>query len=120
MLTFTKTFKLYVFKDKASADLTIRVTKNYAQTFNISLVDLQEIVNTYDIGAGFNKNINGQFWLVQLKLCTPRPQTPNTYVRFSVYIGGVGHQYRIDPEDMLELKKDLFYQLNNKMYWDSE
>jgi hypothetical protein len=37
-----------------------------------------------------------------------------------VYTGGVGHQYRIDPEDMLELKKDLFYQLNNKMYWDSK
>jgi hypothetical protein len=118
VLIFSKTFKLYVFKDKGTADLTIKVTDNFAQTYHIPVDTLQEIVDQFDVGQGWQGSVNGNFWLAQQKYSTPRTQTPNTYVRISVYINGVGHQYRIDPDDMLELRKDLFYQRNNPMYWD--
>jgi len=118
-MEFSKTFKLYVFKDKGTSDLTIKVSEQYAQTFNLPTLVLQEMLDNYSIlGKGFDKEINGSYWLVQLKMQSPEPRIPCAYVRISVYHNGIGHQYRISPDDMIELKKDLFYQLHNKMYWD--
>jgi len=117
-MNFSKTFKLYVFKDKGTSDLTIMVSEQYAQTFNLPTPVLQEMLETYYAGEGFVKDISNQHWLVQLKWHTPEPRVPCAYVRISIYHNGIGHQYRISPDDMIALKKDLFYQQNNRMYWD--
>lgn len=121
MLPFSKTLKLYVFKDKDLADLTIRVNDNYAQTYSIPVATMKEILQRWRDPDGFTGHINGAFWCFQLKHYSPRPvQTPATYVRISIYYSGCGHQFRVDPDDMLALEKDFFYQLNNKMYWDPQ
>ena len=121
MLPFSKTLKLYVFKDKDLADLTLRVNDCYAQTYPIPLSSMKEILAQWKEPNGFTGNINGTFWCVQLKHHSPRPvQTPASYVRISIYHGGCGHQFRVDADDMLALEKDFFYQINNHMYWDPQ
>ena len=117
MLPFTKTFKLYLFKNENRVDLSIKVTDTYVQTFSLSTDDMQDLIRNWRIE--FKRQIQGSFWLVQHKKYSPRPNPePANYVRFSVYNGGVGHNFRVTVDDMLSIEKEFSYQLNNKMYWD--
>jgi hypothetical protein len=119
MLNFTKTFKLYVFKEDNRADLAIRVNDHYVQTYNLNIDDLKSILSNWREPQGFSGKINDNFWAVQYKSYSPRPvQSQVSYVRFSIFINGVGHNFRVDADDMLALEKDFFYQINNRMYWD--
>jgi hypothetical protein len=119
MLNFTKTFKLYVFKKDGRVDIAIRIANHYVQTYNLSIDEMKELLSKWDTPEGFNQKINNMSWMVQHKKSSPRPvQTPVDYVRFSIFINGVGNNFRVDADDMLALEKDFFYQINNRMYWD--
>jgi len=117
MLLFTKTFKLYLFKKESRVELSIKITDTYVQTFSLSVDDMQDLISNWR--TEFKRQIQGTFWLVQHKKYSPRPNPePANYVRFSVYNGGIGHNFRVTADDMLALEKEFSYQLNNKMYWD--
>lgn len=119
MLTFSKLFKLYIFKDRNQAELAIRVSDTYVQTFTLPIDSLKQILTQWNTPQGFNDRIQGNHWTVQHKRNAPRPTSePCSYVRFAVFINWVGHNFRVDATDMIDLEKDFYYQINNKMYWD--
>lgn len=119
MLIFKKLFKLYVFKNKQQIDLSIRVTEEYVQTYTLSISKFTELLSTWNT-TGFSKQVDdGHYWVVEHKHNAPRPSTEQvSYVRLSISKNGVVHHFRVDADDIIDLEKDFYYQLNNKMHWD--
>ena len=119
MLNFTKTLKLYVFKEQKRVDLTIRVSDNYAQGYHMTTDQMTEMLANWNKETGFNAEVNGHNWLVINKHYAPRPNCePASYVRFSVSRLGNSQHFRLSPSDMYDLEKDFFFQMNNRMHWD--
>ena len=119
MLAFNKTFKIYLFKDKKSVDLTIRIADNYAHTYTISQLDMEALLKNWDTPGGYSFKLGNSTGFIQHKTTTPRPTSaPADYVRISIW-AGIQHQYRVDSRDMIELEEDFGYQCNNTMFWDN-
>lgn len=121
MLAFDRTFKIYLFKDKDRVDLTIRVADNYAHTYSIDKVDLENLISNWREPLGYSFKFGQYHANIQHKKSTPRPiSAPADYVRFTVYAGAIQHQYRVDAADIEQLEKDFEYQCNNIMFWDND
>ena len=120
MLSFDKTFKIYLFKDKGIVDLTIRIADNYAHTYSITRTDMEALLKNWNTPLGYSFNlINNGTGFIQHKTTTPRPiSAPTDYVRISIW-AGVRHQYRVESTDMVKLEEDFEYQCNNTMFWDN-
>ena len=119
MLNFTKTLKLYVFKDQNRVELTIRISDQYAQGYHMTIEEMKDMLAKWNTDKGFNVDLNGHNWLVVNKHHAPRPNCePASYVRFSVSKNGNTQHFRLNPSDLFDLEKDFFFQMNNKMFWD--
>jgi hypothetical protein len=119
MLAFDKTFKIYLFKDKDTVDLTIRIADNYAHTYTMTRPELEALLENWDTPGGYSFKLGNGTGFIQHKTATPRPTSaPADYVRISIW-AGVQHQYRVDSIDIAELKNDFEYQCNNTMFWDN-
>ena len=115
MLPFKKPLKIYLFKDKQSIDITIRVTDAHAHTYTMSAEQFEYLLDNWLDNNGCSFTTPNQHWFVHYKITTPRPESaPASYVRMSVN----HQQYRVDHSDMMDLVKDYYFQKNNKMYWD--
>jgi hypothetical protein len=116
MLAFKKPLKIYLFKDKQSVDITIRITDAHAHTYSLPVLQFEQLIAHWLDPNGWSAQTpSGQHWFVHYKTTTPRPESAAaSYVRISVN----HQQYRVDHSDMTDLAKDYFYQANNKMYWD--
>ena len=120
MLAFDKTFKIYLFKDKNKVDLTIRIADNYAHTYQVDKVDLENLLANWREPLGYSCKFGNSLCNIQHKKSTPRPiSAPADYVRFTIH-AGIQHQYRVDAADIEQLEKDFEYQCNNVMFWDKD
>ena len=118
MLEFTKPLKLYVFKDRESVDLSIRVSEAHAHTWSLPQAVFADIVANWRNQKGHSFQHNNNAWFIQYKKQTPGPEwAPASYVRISIG-GNPMFNYRVDYEDMVALERDYFYQCHNQMYWD--
>jgi hypothetical protein len=115
MLPFKKPLKIYLFKDKQSIDITIRITDAHAHTYTMPVDRFEYLLDNWLDNNGCSFTTPNQHWFVHYKTTTPRPESvPASYVRISVN----HQQYRVDHSDMMDLVKDYYFQKNNKMYWD--
>jgi hypothetical protein len=115
MLPFKKPLKIYLFKDKQSVDITIRVTDSHAHTYAMPAEQFEYLLDNWNGNNGCSFTTPNQHWFVHYKTTTPRPESAlASYVRISVN----NQQYRVDHSDMIDLVKDYYFQKNNKMYWD--
>ena len=121
MLAFDRTFKIYLFKDTQGVDLTIRIADNYAHTYSLGKVDLENLLANWQEPLGYSFKFGHISGSIQHKKSTPRPiSAPADYVRITMYSGGIQHQYRVDAADIEQLEKDFEYQCNNVMFWDKD
>jgi hypothetical protein len=119
MLSFNKLFKLYLFKNKSAVDLCIKVTDSYVQTYTIPQEQFEELIINWQKPEGYGILINNVHINVQYKRHSPRPESqPVSYVKITIYNSSMRHNFRCDLSDLIDLEKDYYYQVNNKMYWD--
>ena len=120
MLEFTKNLKIYLFKDKDRVTFSVKVSDSYVNEYSFSINEFEEFINQWDAHGGIDKQYSSGHWSVMCKKSTPRPESaPASYVRLTVYKNGIGNHHRVNYTDMLEVRKDYFYQKNNKMYLDN-
>ena len=118
MLKFEKPLKIYLFKDRDTVDLSIRVSDNYVHTWQLPAAAVELMIQHWRNESGWSWNGPEHHWFVQHKRSTPRPESaPASYVRISVSVGHT-YNYRVDYQDMLDLEHDFRFQQNNPMYWD--
>ena len=121
-MKFKHPIKLYIFKDRDIADVSIKVTDSYVVTYHFSVNTLQDILREWkNPNGGFEcKFKDDQYGItVQYKQRGPRPERAEaSYVRWSIWKNGITHNHRLEYDDMLYLERETFFQLNNKMHWD--
>jgi hypothetical protein len=119
MLNFTSNLKIYLFKEKNKVSLSVKVSDSLVTEYTFTIDEFNEFVSCWDKPQGVNAVYSGVHWSVLHKTTTPRPEaSAANYVRLSAYKNGIGMHHRVDYIDMLNVRKDYFYQQNNKMYWD--
>ena len=121
MLNFTSNLKIYLFKEKDKVSFSVKVSDSCVYEYSFTVKEFEEFISNWDTPAGVNKSYSGIYWSVCHKKSTPRPECgPASYIRLSAYNNNVGVHHRVDYIDMLNVRKDFFYQKNNKMYWDQQ
>ena len=116
-MKFTKTFKIFLFKDKGKVDFTIKVNKVLAITYWLSVNDFETMLAGWK--KGVNVEANNQHWHLEYKKFGPRPESQqNPYVKISVSANSQRFNYRVTYAEMEMLEKDYFYQKHNEMFWD--
>lgn len=119
MLNFTSNLKMYLFKERDKVSFSVKVSETCACEYSFTIAEFEEFIATWDTTNGTDKLYSGVHWSVSHKKSTPRPESgPASYIRLSAYKNGIGMHHRVDYIDMLNVRKDFFYQKNNKMYWD--
>jgi hypothetical protein len=119
MLPFSSNLKIYLFKDRQLVSLSIKVSDNCVNSYDLAISDFEKILDSWD-KQGFDDRLGPAWWSVCHKKSTPRPECASAnYVRISVSINNQNFHYRVDYTDMYQVKKDYFYQKNNVMYWDN-
>ena len=119
MFAFTHPLKIYLFKDKKTVDLSLRVSDQYVQTYVIPQTTFEALVQNWRKPGGYSFNTEGSGWFVLYKTTAPQPEAlPASYVRITVWNSGIAHNFRVQFQDMLNLEKEYFYQVHNPMYWD--
>lgn len=119
MLNFTDNLKIYLFKDKNQVSFSVKISDSCVNEYTFTIEEFDEFIDHWDSDSGIDKKYSGRHWSVKHKRSTPRPEsTPASYVRLSVYANGIGIHHRVDYTDMLRVRKEYFYQKNNRMYWD--
>jgi hypothetical protein len=119
MLEFSQPLKIYLFKDRRDVDFAIRVSPNCTNTYHLTQEQFENIIQNWRQGIRVKTGQTG--WNIEYKKVGPRPECePASYVRITVWANGVTTNYRVDYTDMVNLEKDYFYQVNNKMYWEQQ
>jgi hypothetical protein len=119
MLNFTRNLKMYLFKDRHTVTLSIKVSDCFAQSYDFPVAQFEEILAMWREPNGADLRVNNQHWHFCHKHRTPRPEsTPASYVRISVHANNVSSHYRVDFQDMVELGQEYFFQKHNRMHWD--
>lgn len=114
---FMDTFKLYVFKERKRAKLTVRVNDTFSVTYYWDLEQLDAMLHNWDrewagkargceifIGPKHHKDENGK----------------GTRLRFARWSasGQFGMEHRFTFQEMYELRDEFVRQINNPMPWD--
>jgi hypothetical protein len=121
MLAFSKTVKLYVFKDRQRVSLTLRVSDSCAHGYEFTMAEFETLLRDWDSADGVELDTGAAHYSVMHKRFTPRPERAATsYVRFSVWINGMTLHHRLAYDDMQSLRTDYFYQKHHRMHWDTE
>ena len=82
-MKFDKVFKLYVFKEKDRANLSLQVSDNLVIEYRMNIKELQYIIDNWQTGVDFSTSRN--HWVVEYKEHGPRPERQySPYVRVSV------------------------------------
>lgn len=116
-MKFDKVFKLYIFKDTDRANLSLQASENLVIEYRMCIKELQHIVDNWESGVELTTDNNT--WFIEYKLYGPRPERKySPYVRVSVNHSGCKFHYRLTYDDMLELQREFYYQMNNDMYWE--
>ena len=119
MLNFTNNLKIYLFKEKNKVSFSVRVSDSLVTEYTFTIDEFNEFISSWDNSQAIDKVYSGVHWSVMHKKSTPRPESSSaSYIRLSAYKNGIGMHHRVDYVDMLNVKKDYFYQQNNNMYWD--
>ena len=85
----------------------------------MKISEFRNFLNHWRDPDGFQFQFNNASLFVHHKTWLPRPDPkPADYVRLTIWCG-MGHQYRVDYQDMVELESDFEFQINNRMHWDS-
>ena len=114
---FDKTFKIYLFKENARVDFTIKVNNHLAITYWLDVKDFETLLNGWRNGV--NMEEGGRHWYMEHKKHGPRPESKATsYVRLSISGNGQRFNYRVKYSEIEMLEKEYFYQKHNKMFWD--
>ena len=117
---FTKTFKLYAYKNKDKCDLSIRVHDGLVLTFKLNHDEFKRIITEYDVndpvnnkyGAQFHSRA-GQYWFVMLK------QHFNA-VRITIGNHGADFNFRVDIDEWLDLIRTYNIQMSTPQEWDNK
>jgi len=116
-MKFDKVFKLYIFKKDDVAKLSLKVNENLVVEYKMKINEIKHIVDNWKTGVDFSTDNNN--WFIEYKSYGPRPESVySPYVRFSVSQDRFKFHYRLTYNDMLDLERDFYYQINNKMYWE--
>ena len=119
MLNFTSNLKMYLFKEKNKVSFSVKVSDTCVSEYSFTVEEFNEFIEQWDKPGGVDKQYSEVHWSVMHKKSTPRPESSSaSYIRLSAYKNGIGMHHRVDYVDMLNIRKDYFYQQNNKMYWD--
>ena len=117
---FTKTFKLYAYKNKDKCDLSIRVNESLVMTYKLTHDEIKQFFNEYDIiDSASNKygvqliSKAGQYWFVMLKKHFDA-------VRITVSNNGVDFNHRVEIVDWLALIQAYHYQMSTPQAWDNK
>ena len=117
MTKFTEVYKLYTFKNKNRANLSLRVNDDFVIEYQLTIDQLSDILNNWQQGIEITTKHN--HWLIEYKEYSPRPiRDYSPYVRVSVNHQGVKFHYRLTTSQMQQLEHDFDYQLSNTMHWD--
>lgn len=121
MLKFDSVFKLYLMKNTNKVKLAIKVSDNLVNEFFFNQEQFDQIMNGWENNKGIEIKVDSINWHFAHKKNSPRPvNQPTSYVKISAYVNSMGLHYRVSYDDMINLKKDYFYQKNNKMHWDTD
>ncbi len=119
MLAFSSNLKIYLFKEKNKVSFSVKISDCLVTEYSFTIDEFNEFISTWDKPQGINAVYSGVHWSVLHKTTTARPEAGSAnYVRLTANKNGIGMHHRVDYSDMLNVKKDYFYQQNNKMYWD--
>jgi len=119
MLNFTNSLKIYLFKDKNQVSFSVKISDSCVNEYTFTIDEFDDFISQWDSQTGIDRMYSGRRWSVLHKKSTPRPESNTaSYIRLSVYINGIGIHQRVDYTDMMQIRKEYFYQKNNKMYWD--
>jgi hypothetical protein len=116
-MKFTQSLKIYLFKDRGTVDLSVRVTDELVHGYKFSIAEFETIVNDWQ--SGVNMDLKHGHIFIEYKKNGPRPESMYApYVRFSVHANNMVYHHRLTFDDMYGLTKEYSYQKNNVMYWD--
>ena len=120
MLTFNDNLKIYLFKEKQTVSISIKVSDNCVNSYNVSVHDFEKLLDTWNKPSGFDGMLGQAWWNVCYKKTTSRPECASaSYVKISITMHNLNFHYRVSYQDMYNMQKDYFYQKNNQMYWDN-
>ena len=113
--TFSKTIKLYVFKDEGNVSVTFRITDYCSRSLSMTIDEFRSILDQWRDPQGAVYTEDSGKWWWEYRDRGPRPEgVPAHYVAIS----NMGWNWRITVDEMIELEESFYYQLNNKNHWD--
>lgn len=121
MLPFTQPHKLYLFKDRDHVNLSLKISDDCVIGYNFTSVEFEQVLAAWDGPDGIELKTHNAHFSIAHKHFTPRPERAHaSYVRWSVFINGMSFHHRLAFADMEGMRKDYFYQKNNRMHWDKD
>lgn len=116
-MKFTKPIKIYLFKEKNSVDVALRINTSTVITYTLTPELFEKLLQGWK--TGIELEYDHANWYVQYKKTGPRPESKQSpYVRFSVSKSGIRLHFRVTYDDMIAVEREYFFQKNNTMYWD--
>ena len=113
--TFSKTIKLYVFKDEGNVSVTFRITDHCSRSLSMTIDEFRSILDQWRDPQGAVYTEDSGKWWWELRDRGPRPECEPAHF---VAISNMGWNWRITVDEMIELEETFYYQLNNKNHWD--
>lgn len=114
---FSDVFKLYVFKERERAKLTVRVNDTFAVTYYWDLDQFDAMIHNWE--REWSGKAKGSEIFVGPKRYKPEDGTANRmrFVRWSAS-GQYGCEHRFSFQEMFDLRDEFHRQINNTMPWD--
>lgn len=120
MELFSKTFKLYAYKNANRCDLSIRVSDGLVMTYKLTHDELKTFFNEYDIIDPANDKYGvqltskaGQYWFVMKK-------RHFNAVRITIGSNGIDFNFRVDIDEWLDLIEIYNVQMTTPQEWDNK
>jgi hypothetical protein len=118
MIEYSKTIKIYLFKDKKTVSISFLVSPSLVNQYTLLQNEFENIINNFNNTVEFETS-KGTYWYIERKEYGPRPdKIYSPYIRVSVSTHGLNSHYRFTIEEFSKMISDYKYQKNNKMYWD--
>lgn len=115
ILEFTKSIKIYTFKDEGKVKISFKISSNCVYSDWISIKDFTNICTNWKQGFedGIETAMGKVFW--EHRNCGPRPyREPADYVAIEFN----DWSFRISTQEMIELVSEFNTQLTSKNHWD--
>ena len=116
IIPFESKIKLYVFKDEQTAQMSFKINDYCVIKYRLTIDEMTQVVENWrDPGvSGLETEDCGRIWW-EYRDCGPRPECePASFVAVSLR----GFEWRLTVDEMEDLCKVFYEQLNGQNHWD--